>query len=311
MNDAVQHFHIGEPGRPPAGGGFIVNGDTVNGAGEAEADGWHEPGDAADGWHEPGAAAAEGAWSEQQWEEPQWDEPRKADSPAQGRSGERLTPGQLRGIVFRRAPLGKRGLDEHQVNSLLDRVEEELTRLTQERNALAGELELLRGYIADSASGALPQQQEPSGGAAATGAAPAAPAGPAARGSGLSRVEPAGAAESQAVAGRIHEAHVYAASLLSQAQQTADQYIKDAQRYSRELIEDARTRRRELLSQAGAEPGSPAEESWEREAVRLRATSREYRGKLRDYFELLLMNLDEWETAEGVGTPPPSNDPPH
>ncbi|GAA3590798.1 hypothetical protein GCM10022419_086860 [Nonomuraea rosea] len=300
MNDSVQHYHNGHPGQPETGNEFHLNdfhvnddagGFTVNS--EVEADGWHEPGD----------AAGDGG----SWEEPQWDEPRKAESGSFGRAGDRLTPGQLRSIVFRRAPLGKRGLDEHQVNSLLDRVEEELTRLTQEKNALSSELELLRGYVTDASSAApavLPQQPEHG---AIESAAPAAP------GSGLTRVEPAGAAESQAVAGRMHEAHVYAASLLSQAQQTADQYIQDAQRYSRELVEDARNRRRELLSSsADSEQGAPVgEEAWEREAVRLRAASREYRGKLRDYFELLLMNLDEWETAEGAGDPPPASEPPY
>ncbi|WP_170222995.1 DivIVA domain-containing protein [Nonomuraea turkmeniaca] len=291
MNDSVQHFHTGYPGQPDTGNGFHVNGDAFDfaGDGDAEAEVWHEPGETADG----------------SWEEPQWDEPRKAEPASLGRSStERLTPGQLRSIVFRRAPLGKRGLDEHQVNSLLDRVEEELTRLTQEKNALAGELELLRGYVTDSGQAALPQQpQEPPAEAAGTT--------PVGRGSGLSRVEPAGAAESQAVAGRMHEAHVYAASLLSQAQQTADQYIQDAQRYSRELIEDARSKRHELLSTASSEHVAPGEESWEHESARLRAASREYRGKLRDYFELLLMSLDEWETAEGVGAPAPTDETPH
>jgi DivIVA domain-containing protein len=278
MNDSVQQFHTGYPGQPETGNGFNGNGNG---------NGFDVSGDAeVERWHEPGEAAADGSW-----EEPQWDEPQQAQPSSFGRSAERLTPGQLRSVVFRRAPLGKRGLDEHQVNSLLDRVEEELTRLTQEKNALAGELELLRGYIADSAPAALPQQQEPQV-EVTTSVAP---------GSGLTRAEPAGPAESQTVASRMHEAHVYAASLLSQAQQTADQYIQDAQRYSRELVEDARNRRRGLLSTASSESGTPGDESWEREAARLRATSRDYRGKLRDYFELLLMNLDEWETAEDLG----------
>ncbi|RVX38834.1 DivIVA domain-containing protein [Nonomuraea polychroma] len=292
MNDSVQHFHTGYPAQQDNGNGFHVNGDAFHFAdddGGAEAEVWREPGDTTDG----------------SWEEPQWDEPRKAESSSLGRSAERLTPGQLRSIVFRRAPLGKRGLDEHQVNSLLDRVEEELTRLTQEKNALASELELLRGYVTDSGQAALPQQQEPQ----QTQAEGTTPVG---RGTGLTRVEPAGAAESQAVAGKMHEAHVYAASLLSQAQQTADQYIQDAQRYSRELVEDARRRRHELLSTASSEhtaSGTGAgDESWEREAARVRAANREYRGKLRDYFELLLMSLEEWETAEGVGAPLPSNE---
>ncbi|MEV1178107.1 DivIVA domain-containing protein, partial [Nonomuraea sp. NPDC049784] len=84
-------------------------------------------------------------WQEDAWEEPQWDEPqaRGDDLPA-----ERLSPAALRSMVFRRAPLGKRGLDEHQVNHLLDRVEAELVRLTQEKKALEAEVKLLRDNAA-------------------------------------------------------------------------------------------------------------------------------------------------------------------
>lgn len=239
------------------------------------------------GWAEPGDSGGS-------WEEPQWDEPQAA-SP-NGRPSERLSPAQLRAVVFRRAPLGRRGLDEDQVNGLLDRVEEELTRLAQEKKALAAEVELLRGYVSDSSAIPIPPQEEP--------AVPAAP--PRRETTELSRVEQQVHVESQTVASRMQEAHIYAASLLSQAQQTADQYIQDAQRYARELVDDARYRRSELLSK---EQRSPEGESREREAARLRAASQEYRGKLRDYFELLLMNLDEWETAEAISAPPPPDSP--
>ena len=46
------------------------------------------------------------------------------------------------------------------------------------------------------------------------------------------------------------EAHVHAASILSQAQKTADRYIGEAQDYSRHLAEHARRRRDEILAQA-------------------------------------------------------------
>lgn len=46
------------------------------------------------------------------------------------------------------------------------------------------------------------------------------------------------------------EAHVHAASILSQAQKTADRYIAEAQDYSRHLAEHARRRRDEILAQA-------------------------------------------------------------
>ncbi|MER6947244.1 DivIVA domain-containing protein [Nonomuraea sp. NPDC000554] len=286
MNDPIQQFHVtSENG----------NGNS-NGAGDNEVARWYEPGEATGG----------------SWEEPQWDEPQSAE-PSNGESAERLTPAQLRAVVFRRAPLGKRGLDEHQVNNLLDRVEQELTLLTREKNALEAELTLLRDSVSapsrapsqalSQAPSATPQPQQQHEEIEATA--------PVSRGARLARVEP-GHAESQSVASRVQEAHVYAASLLSQAQQTADQYIEDAQRYSRELIEDARRRRGELMAKANAEQGTAAgAESWEREAARLRAANRQYRGKLRDYFELLLMNLDEWETTEDIGASPEITELPH
>jgi DivIVA domain-containing protein len=50
-----------------------------------------------------------------------------------------------------------------------------------------------------------------------------------------------------------HEAHVHAASILSQAQKTADRYIAEAQDYSRHLAEHARRRRDEILAQTQSE----------------------------------------------------------
>ncbi|MFI6740605.1 DivIVA domain-containing protein [Nonomuraea sp. NPDC050451] len=266
MNDPVEQFHATYSSQPDSDG---------------------DEGGAVARWSEPGGE------TDASWEEPQWDEPQAAAS-SDGRAPERLTPAQLRAVVFRRAPLGRRGLDEHQVNNLLDRVEEELTLLTQEKKSLLAEVALLREYVSDSSAIAVPAQQQQQADTTT----------PVRRETGLSRVEQPGHVESQTVASRMQEAHVYAASLLSQAQQTADQYIQDAQRYARELIEDARYRRGEILSKAGSEQATPEEETWEREAARLRAASQQYRGKLRDYFELLLMNLDEWETAEEIGGSP-------
>ncbi|GAA3217585.1 hypothetical protein GCM10020216_026470 [Nonomuraea helvata] len=263
---------------------FPPPGQSLNGNGHRAAQDlmpWTEetPGDNSD---------ANSGWHEDAWEEPQWDEPQTAGDDV---SAERLTPAALRSVVFRRAPLGKRGLDENQVNNLLDRVETELVRLTQEKKALEAEVKLLR----DTATRQAQSGPEP--------AAPAEPPReqPKARETGLARVDPAEQAASRTVASRVQEAHVYAASLLSQAQQTADQYIQDAQRYSRELIEDALLRRGAMLAKAAGEQGVAGDESVGREIARLRAANQAYRGKLRDHFELMLMNLDEWETAEGIG----------
>lgn len=268
MTDPMQQFHVN---------GQLDHDNHDN----HEVERWHEPGERADG----------------AWEEPQWDEPQSADW-TNGQSTERLTPAQLRAMVFRRAPLSKRGLDEHQVNSLLDRVEQELTLLAQEKNALEAEVKLLREYAANQAQVAPVEQPREEADTTA----------PRRRETGLTRVEPAGTAESQTVASKVHEAHVYAASLLSQAQQTADQYIQDAQRYSRELVEDALLRRGEMLANAKAEQAAGEQP---REAARVRATNQQYRNKLRDYFELLLINLDEWEKSEELNSAPETTELPH
>jgi DivIVA domain-containing protein len=55
--------------------------------------------------------------------------------------------------------------------------------------------------------------------------------------------------------------HVQAASILSQAQKTADRYIADAQDYSRHLAEHARRRRDEMLDQARSQAGHVLEQA--------------------------------------------------
>lgn len=266
MNDAVQEFHAAYSGRSGDGG----------------YDGWHEPAE--------GKAAS--------WEEPQWDEPRSA-VPSSAHTSERLTPARLRAVVFRRAPLGKRGLDEHQVNNLLDRVEEEMILLIQEKEALAAEAARLRERTSTPAPATSPPSSQ-------EGETAVSPPG---RGSELKKVDPEDQADSQTVVSRVHEAHMYAAGLLAQAQQTADQYIQDAQQYSRELIEDARRKRLELLAKVSS--AAPGEDPGGREATRLRVMSQQYRGKLRDHFERLLADLDEWDSADGIAALPKATEPPH
>ncbi|WP_214326783.1 DivIVA domain-containing protein [Nonomuraea sediminis] len=217
-------------------------------------------------WQEPGQNGHKEAW-----EEPQWDEPRAAPEPWEARTADWLTPAQLRSVVFRRAAFGKRGLDEQQVNSFLDRVEQELTVLLQEKRALEAEVTRLREYVAGTSQPETPPQH----------------------GKELETKQEEPVPVQQAVS-RVHEAHVYAASILSQAQQTADQYMQEAQQYSRELVEDARGRRAELLARA-------AEHGEDEGAEQLRATNRHYRGNLRDSLRLVLADLDEWEQAELTG----------
>ncbi|MEV4107402.1 DivIVA domain-containing protein [Nonomuraea sp. NPDC049695] len=279
MNDSMEPF-------PPPD--RSINGNGHHAVQELQP--WTDAGDGSTGWNDDnsGWSGDSNGWQEEAWEEPQWDEPQ---APGNEVSAERLTPAALRAVVFRRAALGKRGLDEHQVNNLLDRVETELVRLTQEKKALEAEVKLLRDNAMQQQAPHRPEPLEP----------PREQPQAKVKETGLARVDAAEQAASRSVASRVQEAHVYAASLLSQAQQTADQYIQDAQRYSRELIEDALLKRGTMLAKAADEQGVVGEESVGREIARLRAANQTYRGKLRDHFELMLMNLDEWETAEGIG----------
>ncbi|MFL6055986.1 MAG: DivIVA domain-containing protein [Actinoallomurus sp.] len=126
-----------------------------------------------------------------------------------------------------------------------------------------------------------------------------------------------------AAAVQPEDAHIQAVRILSNAQQTADQYVADAQRYSREIAEEARRGRDDILADArsratlvleeahrqasrAAEAVAPSTEPMsgderrdlEREIAYLRTFSDVYRTHLRSYLEALLRNVQEWESSE-------------
>jgi DivIVA domain-containing protein len=51
-----------------------------------------------------------------------------------------LTPADVRNVTFSKPPLGKRGYDEQEVDTFLDRVESTLTALTEEIHVLRARL---------------------------------------------------------------------------------------------------------------------------------------------------------------------------
>ena len=55
------------------------------------------------------------------------------------------------------------------------------------------------------------------------------------------------------------DTHLHAASILTQAQKTADRHIAEAQDYSRHLVENARRRRDEVLAEGRSSGGSAVE----------------------------------------------------
>ncbi|MCA1706775.1 MAG: DivIVA domain-containing protein [Actinobacteria bacterium] len=49
-----------------------------------------------------------------------------------------LTPAEVRNVIFSKAPVGRRGYHEDEVDSFLDRVHVELAHLIEENNDLRG-----------------------------------------------------------------------------------------------------------------------------------------------------------------------------
>lgn len=209
----------------------------------------------------------------------------------------RLTPAAVRETRLKRAPLGRRGVDEEQVGLFLADVERELVTLFNERTELQNEVTRLRQR--------------------------------------LLHAERAGAAPpGAALMPNPEDASAQAVKILAKAQQTADEYVADAEDYSRQLAEDARRHYEEILGEArerarslvdgshqrasmaaeaavnsmagdgagaGARPDGDRGEL-EAEVAYLRTFSQVYRVHLRSYLEALLRNVDEWERAESSPT---------
>lgn len=230
----------------------------------------------------------------------------------------RLTPADLESVTFQRAPVGRRGYDEAQVDAVFEQVRREMVQLLNERTQLGEEVSRLRQRVYGKAVG------------------------------------------DNELGVRPQDAHVQAVRILSQAQQTADQYVADAEEYGRQLAREARRGRDEILAEARAraaliveeaqnqaaraataaanaaagpqgraaggrdthgagagtggqggraEPGDRAEadaatRALETEIAYLRTFSEVYRQHLRSYLEALLRNITEWEQSERAGPAP-------
>ena len=84
-----------------------------------------------------------------------------------------LTPADVRNVAFHKPPLGRRGYDEQEVDSFLDRVEETLTNLYHEIERLKGALAAASGWTAYPAA-----ERAPLGGSVDYTAADAYPSNP-------------------------------------------------------------------------------------------------------------------------------------
>jgi cell division septum initiation protein DivIVA len=199
----------------------------------------------------------------------------------------RLTPDQVRSVIFPLARLGRRGLDEMYVRAFCAKVEEEIVFLLSERAALYHQAEELRQRFRDA------EDAEP-------GYAP-----------GIARLQAVQIlSDAQKTAERfVSEAQEYCRELAQNARQSRDQMLTDARRDAARMLEHADNEARSVAADAAVRATPEEHENLQEEIAYLRMFSEVYRSHLRAYLEALMRNLEEWARAEqssaGNGHQPP------
>jgi cell division initiation protein len=142
----------------------------------------------------------------------------ESPTPGARRHSTRLTPARVRRWEFTRAPLGRRGYLEGDVDRFRQLVADEIAAGDAEKAELRAEVDRLRNYFRD-------RRIDPLIGANGSSGTPRAAAAAAAP-NGIS---------AQAV------------NMMSMAQQAADQHIAQAETYARQLVGDARRQYEEII----------------------------------------------------------------
>ena len=195
----------------------------------------------------------------------------------------RLTPAEVQITNFKKAPFGRRGFDEEEVQDFLGRAEQELIELLNEKTQLQDECARLRRRIldGDGANGVRPEDAH------------------------VQSVHILSRAQ-QTADQYVADAERYSRELAGEARRHYDEILADAKSRAVLLLEEAHGRASEAANAAGwqsmQDSISPmtAEErrELEGEVAYLRTFSQVYRTHLRSYLEALLRNVEEWERAE-------------
>lgn len=218
-----------------------------------------------------------------------------------------LTPEDVRNKTFTPVRL-REGYDMGEVDAFLDEVEVELTRLLQENDGLRTEASDDSNQSLDVArrDAAAPDDGPDAAAATVTAAPHSIPeaAGAAAR---LLEIATSNAdqlvTEAREDADRIvREATAEAERLQADAKATAERLRTEAQARAQRLDSETAQRRQELLG--GLEKDKEALNS---ELTELKAFEREYRSRLRSYFESQLQAL-EGQRVNNVAVPPSTDD---
>jgi DivIVA domain-containing protein len=194
------------------------------------------------------------------------------------RSGDRLTPDQVRSIAFSQARFGHRGYDEEHVLAFCALVERELVTLLNEKASLWEEVERLRRRIIDAgdAAGVRPEDAHVQ----------------------AVRI----LSNAQQMADRyVADAQEYSRQLTEEARRHRDQVLAEAKTHADRVLDDAHSRASQAAEVVSAEPGPAANGEWRdrtAELAYLRTFSEVYRTHLRAYLETLLTNVEDWEQSE-------------
>ncbi|MBE2997347.1 DivIVA domain-containing protein [Nocardiopsis sp. HNM0947] len=253
-----------------------------------------------------------------------------------------LTPADVRNKQFSTTRL-RPGYDEEEVDAFLDEVESELDRLIQENEELRGKLaECLRGQVPNAGMQDFqqPQEQQQAAPEPAPQPEPAAPQ-PQAQAQAAEPQQASQAPVPQMPAGMTganlamggEENMDTASRILALAQQTADQAISDARREADETLGRARHESEDILGKARRQADQiigearARSENLDRDAQErhrqvmgslvqqreelehkvnvLKDFEREYRSRLKDYFERQLNELkNEEEKAKSADINP-------
>jgi DivIVA domain-containing protein len=194
----------------------------------------------------------------------------------------RLTPAEVQITSFRKAPFGRRGFDEDQVQDFLVRVEQELVELLNEKAQYQDECTRLRKRVLEGngSDGARPEDAH------------------------VQSVHILSRAQ-QTADQYVADAERYSRELAGEARRHYDEVLADARSRAVMLLEEAHKRASDAASAVGAQsmreygPMSPEDRrDLEGEVAYLRTFSQVYRTHLRSYLEALLHNVEEWERSE-------------
>jgi DivIVA domain-containing protein len=194
------------------------------------------------------------------------------------RSGERLTPDQVRSIAFPQARFGHRGFDEEHVRAFCALVERELVTLLNEKASLWEEVERLRRRFIDAGDspGARPEDAH------------------------IQAVRIL--SNAQQMADRyVADAQQYSRQLTQEARRHRNEVLAEAKTHADRVLDDAHSRASRAAEVAATEPGPAANGEWRdrtAELAYLRTFSEVYRTHLRAYLETLLSNVEDWEQSE-------------